>query len=80
MVTIHCRAGLTAPAAEVFAMDLPSLLAIARGDTPADLLLKNARVVNVFTGEIEATDIAIAGGLIVGLGSVAELNVFKRTQ
>ncbi len=49
-------------------MDLPSLLAIARGDLPADLLLNNARLVNVFSGEIEDTDIAIAGGLIAGIG------------
>lgn len=41
---------------------------IARGEKPADLLLKNARFVNVFTGEIERQDIAIANGKIVGFG------------
>lgn len=41
---------------------------IARGEKPADLLLKNASYVNVFTGEIERQDIAIANGKIVGFG------------
>lgn len=45
------------------------LLAAARGDVPADLLLKNARIVNVFSGEIESGDIAIAGDRIAGIGS-----------
>ena len=49
-------------------MELKRLLALARGDAPADLLLTNAQVVNVFSGEVHATDVAIAGGVIVGLG------------
>jgi adenine deaminase len=48
--------------------DLAALIPVARGDEPADLLLENARVVNVFTGEIEEANIAIAGGYIAGLG------------
>lgn len=47
----------------------PHLLSVARGDTPADLLLRDTRIVNVFSGEIEHTDIAIAGGIIAGIGS-----------
>ncbi len=43
-------------------------LAVARGDAPADLLLRNARVVNVFTGEVQETDVALAGGTIAALG------------
>jgi adenine deaminase len=50
-------------------MDVERLLEHARGDRPADLLLKNARVVHVFTGEVETTHVAIAGSRIVGLGS-----------
>lgn len=46
----------------------PDLIAVARGDRPADLLLRNGRVVNVFSGEIEAVDIAIADDRIAGLG------------
>lgn len=49
-------------------MDLPSLLAVARGEAPADLVLLNAQIVNVFSGRIEPGDIAIAGGKIVGIG------------
>ena len=44
------------------------LLAVARGDTPADVLLRNGRVVNVFTGEILQTDVALAGPWIAAVG------------
>src|SRR4051812_8944482 len=47
---------------------IDDLLAVARGDTPADLLLKSGRIVNVFSGEIEAADIAIVGDRIAGVG------------
>ncbi len=43
-------------------------LAVARGDEEADLLLKNASVVNVFSGEIIKTNVAIKGGCIAALG------------
>lgn len=47
-----------------------NLLAVARGDVPADLVLRDARLVNVFSGEIEAgVDIAIVDGVIAGIGS-----------
>lgn len=49
-------------------MDLPHLLAVARGDEPADLFLANARLVNVFSGEVYHTGIALAGPLVAGLG------------
>jgi adenine deaminase len=49
-------------------MDVVNLLAVARGERPADLLLRNANLVNLFSAQIEQTDIAIAGGLIVGVG------------
>jgi adenine deaminase len=45
-----------------------SLLSVARGDVPADLLLQNARVINVFSGEVEHTDIAIHADRIAGVG------------
>jgi len=50
-------------------MDLTHFLKIARGDEAAGLVLRNGRMINVFTGEIVETDIAIAGDRIVGLGS-----------
>lgn len=49
-------------------MKLEQRLRHARGDQPADLLIKNARVVNVFSHEIVESDVAIAGSWIVGFG------------
>ncbi len=49
-------------------MDKSRLLAAARGEEPADLLLRNARLVNVFTGLVEQADIAIGDDYIVGVG------------
>ncbi len=50
-------------------MELAQIIRIARGDEPADTLLKNCKVINVFTGEIIDTHIAIAHTRIVGLGN-----------
>lgn len=41
-------------------------LAVARGDAPADVLIRNARVLNVLSGEIHAADVAVAEGRVVG--------------
>lgn len=41
---------------------------IASGDGKADLLIKNGRVVDVFSGQIEWRDVAIFEGTIVGFG------------
>jgi adenine deaminase len=49
-------------------MDLKELISVASGETPADLLLKNARIVNTFIGEIEQADVAICGDKIAGVG------------
>ncbi|MCH8964848.1 MAG: adenine deaminase [Planctomycetes bacterium] len=50
-------------------MELKRLIDIAAGRQPADLVLKNGRVVNVFTEEILEADVAIAGDRIAGVGS-----------
>lgn len=42
---------------------------IARGLELAELVLKDAKIVNVFTEEIIRGDIAIQDGMIVGIGS-----------
>lgn len=47
---------------------MSDFLPIARGDEAADLVLRNGRVINVFTGEIIDADIAIAEDTIVGVG------------
>ena len=49
-------------------MNLRELISVARGEAPADLLLKNARIVNTFVGEIERGDVAICGDRIAGVG------------
>jgi adenine deaminase len=41
----------------------------ARREIPAHLVLKEGRVVNVFSGEVQERDVAIYDGVIVGLGS-----------
>ena len=44
------------------------LISVAKGEFPADLLLANAKVVNVFTGEIESGNVAIVDDRIAGVG------------
>ncbi len=50
-------------------MTLDELIQVARGERPAEIVLRNARLVNVYSGTIEATDIAVAGRRVAGLGS-----------
>lgn len=47
----------------------PSVLAVARGERPADLVLSGARVLSPATREWVKTDLAIADGVIAGWGS-----------
>ena len=47
------------------------IIDVAAGREKADLVLKNATYVNVFSGELDTRDIAVAEGLIVGLGRYA---------
>ncbi|MFH1662749.1 MAG: adenine deaminase [Chloroflexota bacterium] len=48
--------------------ELANLISVARGESPADLVLSNARIVNVFNGEVEAGNVAIYDGMIAGIG------------
>ncbi len=50
-------------------MELAQIIKLARGEEPAEILLTNARLVNVYTGETYAADIALADGRIAGVGS-----------
>jgi adenine deaminase len=47
---------------------LAELISVAKGEAPADLILANAKVINVFSGEIEAANVAIHGERIAGVG------------
>lgn len=49
--------------------EMKEVIAVARGDEPADLLLTNGRVVNVFNGEINETNLAIKGSIIAAIGN-----------
>ena len=48
---------------------LKERIRVARGETPADLVLKQGRMVNVFSGTIEECDVAVHSGMIAGIGT-----------
>lgn len=48
--------------------DLRRRIAVASGKEPADLVIRNGRIADVFTLEIASGDIAVADGFIVGVG------------
>src|SRR5260370_27457255 len=47
---------------------LQQKLSIARGERPAELLFKNANLVNVLSGEIYRTNVAVDDGRVIALG------------
>ncbi len=49
-------------------MNRSELIEVARGDRPADLLIRDARVVNTLTAEIESVEVAVAGPMVAGVG------------
>lgn len=53
-------------------MSLEKLIAVARGEAQADLLLTNARIINTFTAEIEKSNVAISQGRIAGIGDYSQ--------
>ena len=48
--------------------ELTRRLAVARGDEPADLVVRGGRVLSVFTREWLETDVAVVDGFVAGLG------------
>ncbi len=60
------ESGLSGRSAQV---SVEELIAVAAGEQEADLVLKDGRVVNVFSGEIYEADVAIFGNRIAGVGS-----------
>lgn len=48
--------------------NLNDIIKAAKGDSQLDLILKNGNLVNVFSGEIYPTDIAIYDDYIIGIG------------
>lgn len=49
-------------------VQLKTLISAARGEVRSDLVIKNAKILNVFTGELETGDVAVSGGFIAGIG------------
>ena len=49
--------------------NLAHKLSVARGENPAELLFKNAQLVNVLSGEIYPADVAVDDGRVVGIGT-----------
>ena len=46
------------------------LLAVAKGNRPADLVVKNGKIVNVYSGEIYDGGVAVCGDTIAAVGNV----------
>ncbi len=49
-------------------LSLKELISLARGEGKVDLLFEDARVVDVFSGRLLRTDVAVARGVVVGFG------------
>lgn len=49
--------------------DLEARIAAARGETPADIVLRGGQVLDVVTGAMIEGDVAILGDMIVGVGA-----------
>ena len=56
--------------------DLSRLITAARKGKP-DLVIRNARVINVFTNEITETNVAIAGDTVIGVGNYSCENEYN---
>jgi adenine deaminase len=52
-------------------LNLERKINLAKGKERVDLVVKNAKIVNVFSGEIHQADVAIADGIFVGFGEEA---------
>jgi adenine deaminase len=59
--------------------DLARRLAVARGDEPADLVIRGARVFSAFTREWLDGDLAIADGYVAGLGDYDGTEILELT-
>ena len=60
------------PRKEAIGTNIIDIIPVARGDKPADVLLKNCKVVNVFSGEVEEANLALFRKRIAGIGDYEE--------
>jgi len=56
-------------------VSLKEMIEASLGKTKLDLLIRNANVINVFTGDIEKKDVGIFKGLIIGFGDYEAKNI-----
>lgn len=49
-------------------MDVSKIIELARGKSEVDLIFKNAKLVNVFSGDIHLAHVAVHEGVIIGMG------------
>ncbi|TET12289.1 adenine deaminase [Candidatus Aerophobetes bacterium] len=49
-------------------MDVRKIIELARGEKEVDLILKNGRLVNVFSGDIHLANVAVDEGRVIGMG------------
>ena len=49
--------------------NLERRITLARGEEMVDLIIKNAKIMNVFLREVHENDIAIADGIFIGFGN-----------
>ena len=66
-------------------LDMPTdvrtrLIRVALGDEPADVVVTGARVVNVFTREVETADVVVASGRIAAVGDSSRQLVGPGTE
>lgn len=52
-------------------VELKNLITCAAGRCKADLVIKNCRIVNVLSGEVQTGEVAVADGRIVGMGETS---------
>ena len=53
--------------------ELKKLIDVAAGRTPADIVIKNCKVIDVYNAEVIDGDIALCDGLIAGVGKYSGL-------
>ena len=54
--------------------NIKSYIDAAMNRTEPDIILKGGNVVNVFTGDIKKTDVAVKNGVICGVGTYSGKN------
>lgn len=61
------------------AESLKALLAVARAESPADVVLSGGQLVNAFTGEIYPVEVAILGDRVAGVSTTTGTYLGKQT-